>query len=300
VGQGGGLAGRRCVLAAALAAVLAAACSSGGGDGGGGASATTATTISATTSSATTTGVTTTSRAATPATTEPSTTPVPPSSTTTALPPGVLDRVELGRSVEGRPITALRRGTPGGRVVLVIGVIHGDEDAGVAVIERLVRLPVPEGVDLWLIESINPDGQAAGRRTNANLVDLNRNFPRRWAPLGQPGEWQYAGTGPASEPETAATVAFVSTIRPDLTIWYHQDLFRINPAQGRAGRLRRQYAELTGLPVLPVTGGVYTGTAAPWVQEAVAGSVAFVVELGPTLSAAEADTHAAAVLTIAR
>ena len=51
--------------------------------------------------------------------------------------------------------------------------------------------------------------------------------------------------------------------------------------------------------MLPVTGGVYTGTAAAWEQEAVPGSVAFVVELGPTLSPSDADTHAAAVLTLA-
>ena len=71
---------------------------------------------------------------------------------------------EIGRSVEGRPITAVERGTPGGAVVLVIGVIHGDEDDGVAILEQLATAPVPPGVDLWLLESINPDGQAAQRR----------------------------------------------------------------------------------------------------------------------------------------
>ena len=126
--------------------------------------------------------------------------------------------------------------------MLVIGVIHGDEDAGTEILDRLGTLPVPDDVDLWLVESMNPDGQSAGRRTNANQVDLNRNFPRRWAPLGQPGDWEYAGTGAASEPETAAMVAFISSIEPDLAIWYHQDLFRIAPAQGRGGQLRRQYA----------------------------------------------------------
>ena len=53
---------------------------------------------------------------------------------------------------------------------------------------------------------MNPDGQAAQRRTNANLVDLNRNFPYHWAPLGVPGDSEYGGTGPASEPETQAIV----------------------------------------------------------------------------------------------
>ena len=63
---------------------------------------------------------------------------------------------------------------------------------------------MPDGVELWLVESMNPDGQAAQVRQNANGVDLNRNFPYKWGPIGVPGDSQYAGTGPASEPETQA------------------------------------------------------------------------------------------------
>jgi protein MpaA len=286
-------------LVALTVPVLVAACTGDSGDTSSSATSVVATSAQPTTAAAPATASTTTppTSLATSRPTRPATTVAPP---TTTLPPGILERVEIGRSVEDRPIVARRRGTPGGRVVLVIGVIHGDEDAGTEILDRLETLPVPDDVDLWLVESMNPDGQSAGRRTNANQVDLNRNFPRRWAPLGQPGDWQYAGTGAASEPETAAMVTFITSIEPDLAIWYHQDLFRIAPAQGRGGRLRRQYAQLTGLPVLPVTGGVYTGTAAAWEQEAVPGSVAFVVELGPTLSPSDADTHAAAVLTLAR
>jgi protein MpaA len=205
----------------------------------------------------------------------------------------------VGRSVEGRPIEAVERGTPGGRVVLVIGVIHGDEPAGLAVVDRLEAAPIPAGIDLWLVPSMNPDGQAAHRRTNAHLVDLNRNFPRRWAPLDQPGQPEYAGPAPASEPETRSIVALISLLRPQLVIWYHQDLNRIAPASGQAGQVRRQYAALTGLPVLPVTGGTYTGTASTWAQANVRDSISFIVELGPTLSPAQADRHAAAVLRVA-
>jgi protein MpaA len=241
---------------------------------------------------------TTTTVARTTTTTAPRTTTTVAPTTTTSLPRAALERVLLGRSVEGRPIEATRYGTPGGKVVLVIGVIHGDEDDGVPVLDRLAAAPVPEGIDLWLLPSINPDGQAAGRRTNAHQVDLNRNFPNRWAPLGRPGEWQYAGTVPASEPETQAAVAFIERIRPELTIWYHQDLNRIAPSTGEAGRIRRRYAELTDLPLLPVTGGTYTGTASPWAQRA-SGGVSFIVELGPTVTEAQADQHAAAVLAVA-
>ncbi len=250
-----------------------------------------ATTSSATTSPATS-EVTTTLE---PTTTAAPTTTAPPTTTV----PAFVETRELGRSVQDRPITAVRRGTPGGRVVLVIGVIHGDEDDGVAIIDLLEQQDVPAGIDLWLVESMNPDGQAAQDRHNANQVDLNRNFPADWGPIGVPGDGQYAGPSVASEPETQAMVAFVEEIRPDLIIWYHQDLFRINPGRGRDGAIRARYAELTGLPLVSITGGTYTGVAATWARRTIEPGVAFIVELGATLSPEEAQVHANAVLTIA-
>jgi protein MpaA len=211
------------------------------------------------------------------------------------------DSVELGTSVQGRPIVAERHGTPGGRRVLVIGVIHGNEAAGVAIIDQLRQLGAPDGVELWLVESMNPDGQAIDDRQNADQVDLNRNFPYKWSAIGAPGDGQYAGTGPASEPETRAMVNFIAQLRPDITIWYHQDLHVISPSEGRDGRIRARYAELTGLPLGGISGGIYTGIAATWARKELAAedAVAFIVELGPTLSAEEARTHADAVRTIA-
>ncbi|MGD9705603.1 MAG: DUF2817 domain-containing protein [Acidimicrobiia bacterium] len=241
---------------------------------------------------------------AVPATTAaPTTVTAPPTTegTTTTTAPEELPfvrQIEIGRSIEGRPITATERGTPGGTVVLVIGVIHGNENAGIRIVDELRELDVPEGIDLWLIESINPDGVAHNVRGNANGVDLNRNFPFDWQPLGAPGDWQYGGSGPASEPETAAVVGFVSNIAPALTVWYHQDLFRVSPGQGLDGLIRARYAELTGLPLLRVTGGTYTGVAATWQRRTLPG-VAFIVELGETLSRESAAVHAAAVLDIA-
>ena len=250
------------------------------------------------TSTTSTTSTTTTSTTTTSTTSTTTSTTVPP-------PPGPLDLTQgivgLGYSVEGRPIFAERYGPPGGRRVLVIGVIHGDEDDGLAVIDELRRRPVPDGVELWLVESMNPDGVANQVRHNGNGVDLNRNFPYKWGPIGVPGDSQYAGPGPASEPETQAMVNFMQQLQPDITTWYHQDLFVVNPAQGRDGRIRARYAELTGLPMGQITGGTYTGIAATWARNEFrpADGVAFIVELGPTLSPEEAVTHADAVLTIA-
>jgi murein peptide amidase A len=250
-----------------------------------------------------TTSATTTTTAAATTTTSTTTT------TTTAIPvPATIgpfdlaaEMVGLGFSAGGRSIVAERSGTPGGRRVLVIGVIHGDEDAGVAVVDELRAEPVPEGVELWIVESMNPDGQAGRKRSNDNGVDLNRNFPHEWGPIGVPGDSQYAGTGPASEPETQAMVNFMEQLRPDITIWYHQDLFVITPSTGREGRVRERYAQLTGLPMGQITGGTYTGIAATWARNEFRpdDGVAFIVELGPTLSRLEAITHADAVRTIA-
>lgn len=211
-----------------------------------------------------------------------------------------VERRIIGTSVEGRPIEALRLGTPGGTVVLVVGVIHGDEDAGLAIVDELARRAVPRGVELWIVPSMNPDGVAARRRGNARLVDLNRNFPHAWARMGRPGYWQYAGPSRASEPETRAMVAFVREIRPALGIWYHQDLSMISPGTGDEGSVRARYAALTGLPLVRITGGRYTGVAATWQRRAVPDGMAMVVELGPTLPAAEAVVHADAVMAVAR
>ncbi len=221
----------------------------------------TTTTIPATTTTipATTTTIpatTTTSTTTTSTTTTSTTTTAPPAPVPTAPPIEPIDAlafptdvvVEIGRSVEGRPITVVRRGTPGGTRVLAVGAIHGNEAAGTAIIDRLAVEPVPDGVELWLVRSMNPDGEARQDRQNANAVDLNRNFPENWDVLGEPGFWQYGGSAPASEPETRAMVALGESVRPQVVLWYHQDLFRIAPGSGRSGEIRTRYAEVAGLP----------------------------------------------------
>ena len=85
----------------------------------------------------------------------------------------------FGHSVQDRPLRATRVGE-GATKVLVVGSIHGTETAGEAVIARLRHARPPAGVELWLVDSVNPDGVRRGTRQNARGVDLNRNFARRW------------------------------------------------------------------------------------------------------------------------
>ena len=65
-------------------------------------------------------------------------------------------------------------------------------------VTRALRgLRAPRGVELWIVDDLNPDGSAAGTRQNANGVDLNRNFPWRWRAQGGPGDTYHSGSGPA-------------------------------------------------------------------------------------------------------
>jgi murein peptide amidase A len=73
--------------------------------------------------------------------------------------------------------------------------------AGIAILSALERIPVPNGIQLWLVREMNPDGTAATTRQNAHGVDLNRNFPFRWQPIPDPT--YYSAPHPLSEPEHA-------------------------------------------------------------------------------------------------
>ncbi|NDA78759.1 MAG: DUF2817 domain-containing protein, partial [Actinobacteria bacterium] len=67
----------------------------------------------------------------------------------------------------------------------MVGVIHGNEQAGLDVIEELRNMAprdIPANVDLFLMPALNVDGLNMNQRQNANGVDLNRNFPYNWGP----------------------------------------------------------------------------------------------------------------------
>jgi len=150
----------------------------------------------------------------------------------------------VGHSVEGRRIVAHELGDPAAsRQVLVVGCLHGNECAGIAVVNRLRRLGPLEGVDLWLVPDANPDGHRARTRGNAHGVDLNRNFPHRWKRLR--GLF-YSGPRPASEPETRALMGLIRQLRPAVTIWFHQHLNMVVLTRRNPG-LERRFARLAGL-----------------------------------------------------
>ena len=184
-------------------------------------------------------------------------------------------RVVIGTSVRGRPIVAWRLGSAHARRrILVVGCIHGNECAGLAITSALRRMRPPNGVALWLVPELNPDGTAADTRQNAHGVDLNRNFPYRWSFTADPT--YYSGPRPVSEPETRAAMGLVRRIRPTVTITYHQHMDLVDAAGGDRGVARR-YAQIAGLRPTCLT--FLPGEETQWSNHTFPGTTSFVVEL---------------------
>lgn len=156
----------------------------------------------------------------------------------------------IGKSVEGRDITAYHFGK-GGKEILFVGGIHGGYSwntplVAYQLIDYLTASSstVPANVRVTVIPVLNPDGlnkvastsngrfasvavsssasvQEAGR-FNAHKVDLNRNFDCRWQANAM---WQKkkvsGGTAAFSEPESAALKSYVEAHKPTAVVaWY--------------------------------------------------------------------------------
>jgi hypothetical protein len=158
----------------------------------------------------------------------------------------------IGYSVQHRPIVAYELGNPRAKTsAVLLGQMHGNEHAGVVLARSLVhgRRSI-EGIDLWVVPTMNPDGNAANTRQNAHHVDLNRNWRDIWRPLT--GEY-YSGPYPLSEPETRAMRDLLLAIKPDYIVSLHQPLHGVDTTDGGAldHAFRNRLARNLGLPLKP-------------------------------------------------
>ena len=212
--------------------------------------------------------------------------------------------VVIGHSVLGRRITARRVGDiDSPRKALVVGSIHGDEPEGLRVTRAIRRMGADlSGVDLWVIDTVNPDGLRAHRRQNARGVDLNRNFATGWRRTGPRGSRYYAGPRAFSAPESKAVRDLVLRLRPSLTLWYHQPYGYVIPPRGGGDMaIVRDYARLTRNAVRIPPGPRDPGMAPTWENATLPGSTAFIVEL-PTFPQPQRiiARHARAAVRVAR
>ena len=170
------------------------------------------------------------------------------SSAATPLPTVIQTKV-IGYSVLHRPITAYRLGDPTSRTkTVLLGQMHGDEHAGIDVAQAVIHGQPIRGIDLWVVPSMNPDGNAVHTRGNAHGVDLNRNWPDYWAHLT--GQY-YSGPAPLSEPESRAMYSFLLSVRPGLMVSVHQPLNGVDTTDGgtRNPAFAARLARGIGLPL---------------------------------------------------
>jgi protein MpaA len=201
---------------------------------------------------------------------------------TPRFPGNLLGRAGIaGRSAAGRPIEVRQLGDPAiAGKLLIFGCIHGDECAASGIEPLHNGCPDPEA-DIYLVPNLNPDGAAEGTRLNGRGVDLNRNFPSGWKPIGRRGDPQYSGPRPYSEPETRLAGRIVHRLQPKVTVWFHQhDASRpLVRAWGQSAPAARRLARMAKLPfhLLPWP----AGTAPNWQNHRFPGTGSFVVELPP-------------------
>jgi protein MpaA len=189
----------------------------------------------------------------------------------------LLAALPIGHSVEGRAITPVVLGSAGAaHRVLVVGCIHGNETAGIAIVKRLIAAGAPAGTEIVAVPSLNPDGCARGTRQNAHGVDLNRNFPSNWARIGRRGSFQWSGPRPLSEPESRYAVRLIERLKPQITIWFHQHQGFVR-AWGQSIPTARRFARLAAYPYQSVRWPF--GTASNWQNHRFHGTASFVVEL---------------------
>ncbi len=151
--------------------------------------------------------------------------------------PGLMELTSMGDSVAGLElwnvhITNFANDTPK-LAIYLDGGHHGNEYLSVELAmmfinhlldnygldERITHLV--DHTDIHVTPMINPDGNTVDTRHNANDIDLNRNYPFMFEPGGSHGD------EPASEPEVAANVAFLSSHNLSLYITGHSGIVRL-------------------------------------------------------------------------
>jgi hypothetical protein len=213
--------------------------------------------------------------------------------------------------VQGRPIEAVRLGT-GSRWFVVLAAIHGAHECNTnqlaeGIIARLTADPalLPETVTLYVVPLVNPDGCALNPRSNANGIDLNRNWATDdWTADAEGPAGVIAGSGgafPFSEPETAALHAWLRLLQEQSSdgqlriISYHsvvpsgfaQPAYAVyGQPEPRSDALAQSYAAATGYlySVLWIGSYTITGEMIHWAGEN--GFIAVDVEL-PDRNAAD-------------
>ena len=151
--------------------------------------------------------------------------------------PGLCSLESAGASVQGRELWWLNisdnvSAEENEPEFHYISTMHGDEVVGMEMCMYLINLLVDNygtdpqvtslvnETDIWIMPLMNPDGNNAGSRYNANGVDLNRNFPNF---LTDPDN-----TPAGRQPETQHIMNWVLDRTPTLSANFHGGVLVVN------------------------------------------------------------------------
>ena len=143
-----------------------------------------------------------------------------------------------------------------GENILIIGVFHGDEPQGKHLIDKYLSSKhylQTKGNNLLFIPCLNPDGLQNKTRTNANGVDLNRNFPtKNWggdtSSAGDNPQDYYGGKSAASEFETQFVTDIIEKYKPKIILTLHAP-YKIVNYDGPAKDIAKKISNIIGYPV---------------------------------------------------
>ncbi|HYR26396.1 MAG TPA: M14 family murein peptide amidase A [Aquabacterium sp.] len=177
------------------------------------------------------------------------------------------------RSVKGNQLLQRDIVTPRSRLrVLVLGGMHGDELSSTALVLHWIgaAMETPSNIHWRFVPLVNPDGmlQRQPTRTNANGVDLNRNFPTPNWDREAPIYWKqrtrndprrFPGSKPLSEPESRWLYDEMDRWKPDLIVSVHAPygVLDFDGPVAAPERLGRLYLDQVG--IFPGSLGNYGG-----------------------------------------
>ena len=146
-------------------------------------------------------------------------------------------KLEACQSAQGRSIFHYDKSSAiiDAKRILVFSLIHGDEsDAGTVARYWMERLYEINPRNNWrVVPVLNPDGVLLKTRTNANKIDLNRNFPTKdwdekavhfWQVQTKSNPRRFPGSAAASESETKCALQHIEDYKPHFVVSIHTPL----------------------------------------------------------------------------
>lgn len=181
-----------------------------------------------------------------------------------------------GQSVLGAPLLFFPAREDQGDCGLIIAGTHGDESASIVTLSCALRTLDADQRRHHVVLAVNPDACQLGLRSNANGVDLNRNFATtNWQDSESTYRWNSqaterdvalsTGTEPGSEPETRALCQLIARLQPAWVVSFHEPLGCIE--QANASPLAYWLAAKFDLPLVDSVGYATPGSFGSWCEE---------------------------------